>query len=224
MTQIQTRVKQRLEQLPLRWIKAALLATAWTAGLLALLNFSADDVNEKSATLIVRKVDVALPPPPPPPPPAQQPVTQSNAMDLSIDGDGKALPISFAPAQIQTEIHIEQPPVRDLTQPDWDFDLEQDWQSFGLDQLDQSPRLLTPIRVEFPDSLQKRGIRKAQAKLHIIINERGVVILKNITYIDYPELKGAISQAVQQARFTPPLKSGKVVNAEFIWPLQLTHS
>lgn len=119
---------------------------------------------------------------------------------------------------------LPKPPSDSLTKPNWDVDWSQDWQAFGLGELDKTPRLLTPIRVDFPDSLKHRGINKSKVKLHVMIDEQGKVHLKNIVNIDNPELKPGIQQAVRQARFTIPQKSGQAVKAEFIWPLEVESS
>lgn len=211
--------------LNLRRLMALLMALASTAALLALLKLSENSDRPAEPQLIVRKVNVAAPPPPPPPPPLQQPSNNnSTALDLSFNADGQAMAISFKASKATVQLKLPKPPNKLLSRPDWNINLKQDWQTFGLGDLDQLPRLLTPIRVDFPDSLKRRGINKALAKLHILIDESGQVFLKNISQLDYPELKPGLRQAVQQARFTSPKKSGLAVKAEFIWPVELEHS
>jgi len=212
------------KHLNLRLFMALLMALGATALLLAVLKLSENSSQAAEPQLIVRKIDVAAPPPPPPAPPVQQPNDSSTALDLSFSGGSQTVAMSFKTSKATAQLKLPKPPNKLLNRPDWNINLKQDWQAFGLGDLDQLPRLLTPIRVDFPDSLKRRGINKALAKLHILIDESGQVFLQNIKQLDYPELKPGLKQAVQQARFTTPKKSGLAVKAEFIWPVELKHS
>ena len=209
----------------LRRLAACLLAVATTAALLAVLKFNELDPNDhRKRDLIVRKVDVAMPPPPPPPPPLQQPTVTSNSLNLDVSGSGQAAPLNLSKARARADLHVEAPPVDALNKVNWNLDWDQDWNVFGLGELDQKPKLLTPINISFPDSLKRRGIRKATARLHVMIDESGRVTLKGIRHIDHPELRSGIHQVVRQARFTAPTKGGQPVRAEFVWPLELTNT
>ena len=210
-----------------RWrrLTACLLAVAITVALLAILKLSElDPTAHRERDIIVRKVDVAMPPPPPPPPPLQQPTVTSNSLNLDVSGSGQAAPLNLSKSRAQADIHVEAPPVDALNNVDWNLDWDQDWNVFGLGELDQKPKLLTPIKINFPNSLKRRGIRKATVKLHVVIDESGRVTLKGIRHIDYPELRSGIHRVVRQARFTAPTKGGQPVRAEFVWPLELTNT
>ena len=208
----------------LRYTGALFLAAITVVLLLGVLKLSESPKKIDDDILTVRQINVAMPPPPPPPPPLQQPKTNNVSLDLDISGEGQNLAISFNKNLALAEFEVEKPPIEQLTQPDWSIDWQQDWKSFGLDQLDQPPQLLTPIRIRFPRNLYQRGVERALAKLHIVIDEHGKVLLKAITHLDHPELRASLKQAVQQARFSAPTKSGQPVKAEFIWPLELKHS
>lgn len=207
-----------------RRFTAMALALFFTALLLGLLKLSESEIQTQQETLLVRKIDVAAPPPPPPSPPVEQADDSSIALDLNLSGNSPAMAVSFKQSKTMTQATLAKPPSDSLTQPNWDINWTQDWQAFGLGELDKVPQLLTPIRVDFPDALKHRGINKSSAKLHVMIDEQGQVHLKGISYIDNPELKPGIKQAVRQARFTIPRKSGQAVKAEFIWPMEIEPS
>lgn len=210
--------------LPMRRIISIVLAAACLAVLLTIIQLSKSTHSQTKEDLVVRQVSVALPPPPPPPAQEQQQVNNSGVdIDFSFNAQGLALKMAEQNVKVR-EIKVEKPPIDSLTQVNLNIDWTPDWQAFGLDQLDQRPQLLTPIRVSFPHRLYQRGVNKALVKLLVMIDEQGQVHLQQITQLKYPELKPSLQQAISQARFTPPKMDGKLVKAEFIWPLELEHS
>lgn len=210
--------------LPTRRIISLVLAAACLAVLLTIIQLSKSTLLQPKEDLVVRQVSVALPPPPPPPAQEQQQVNNSGAdIDFSFNPQGLALKMAEQQVKVK-EIKVEKPPIDSLTQVNLNIDWAPDWQAFGLDKLDQRPQLLTPIRVSFPHRLYQRGVNKALVKLLVMIDEQGQVHLQQITQLKYPELKPSLQQAISQARFTPPTMDGKLVKAEFIWPLELEHS
>ncbi|MCV6621873.1 MAG: hypothetical protein OIF51_09010 [Cellvibrionaceae bacterium] len=210
--------------LPMRRIISIVLATACLTVLLTVIQLSKSTHSQTKEDLVVRQVSVALPPPPPPPAQEQQQVNNSGVdIDFSFNAQGLALKMAEQNVKVR-EIKVEKPPIDSLTQVNLNIDWTPDWQAFGLDQLDQRPQLLTPIRVSFPHRLYQRGVNKALVKLLVMIDEQGQVHLQQITQLKYPELKPSLQQAISQARFTPPKMDGKLVKAEFIWPLELEHS
>lgn len=210
--------------LPMRRIISIVLAAACLTVLLTVIQLSKSTHSQTKEDLVVRQVNVALPPPPPPPAQEQQQVNNSGVdIDFSFNAQGLALKMAEQNVKVR-EIKVEKPPIDRLTQVNLNIDWTPDWQAFGLDQLDQRPQLLTPIRVSFPHRLYQRGVNKALVKLLVMIDEQGQVHLQQITQLKYPELKPSLQQAISQARFTPPKMDGKLVKAEFIWPLELEHS
>lgn len=223
-TQPQTRIiENRFSPLARRGL-AMLLAGLSLAALLALLQLSKSAKTPEKQDWVVRQISVALPPPPPPPAQEQSQDSSSSAdLDFSFQAEALALKVSKQHVKVK-EITVEKPPIDSLTQVNLNIDWTPDWQAFGLEQLDQRPQLLTPIRVSFPHRLYQRGVNKALVKLLVMIDEQGQVHLQKITQLKYPELKPSLKQAISQARFTPPKVDGKLVKAEFIWPLALEHS
>ena len=92
---------------------------------------------------------------------------------------------------------------------------------FGLDELDQPPRLLNRPRATFPEGLIRRGIAKGRVVLIVKIDKEGRAELEEIIESSDPELAQAAAAVVKQARFSSPLHKGKSVETRFRWPLVL---
>ncbi len=180
-----------------------------------------------NAVLEIRSISaVSLPPPPAPPPTTTPQPEQAHVVDLNLHN---------APALVQLEVALVEMALPELSLPKMEeneplvetlaFDSEAlvaSITTFGLEDLDTIPRLVTTISVSLPTALKQRGIRQAQLQLHVIINESGQVTLVNVAESQYPELHALAPRIVQQARFTPPLRQGKKVKAEFLWPLKVS--
>ncbi|UYM14475.1 energy transducer TonB [Endozoicomonas euniceicola] len=177
-------------------------------------------------TLLIRKVNTVVVPPPPPPPPSQQQLQQNTAVNLQV---------SQAEVPVKLKVTTLDVPLPELTAPvissqtsiegALEFDVEAvvaAITTFSLDELDEMPRLLTPITVRLPAALRQKGVRQAQVRLHIIIHENGRVELVNIEQMEYPELGASAKRIVKQARFSTPRRQGSKVKAEFIWPLKVS--
>lgn len=161
--------------------------------------------------------EVALTLPPPPPPPVHQQVVETPAT-LQVRGAGPAIPR----IDVKQTINPIKPdiPAVDTRQTQWQS-LEIDWNAFDLNQLDGLPNLLTPLRVTFPKSLSRKGIKRVLVKLDVIIDEQGQVTLVNIVENPHPELISEIQRLVRDSRFTAPKKDKQAVRARFIWPVEI---
>ncbi|MDO6694213.1 TonB family protein [Aliiglaciecola sp. 3_MG-2023] len=172
-------------------------------------------------TLVVRTVStVDLPPPPPPPPPQQTHEVSQTDVQLNVQGEGATLPvIEFDVKSIDLlkpqEINI------DPLNTQWQS-LEVDWDAVGIESLDAVPTLLTPLVVDFPKSLQRRGVTKTLVKLDVMIDEEGKVTLINVASNSYPELNQEIRKLVRKSRFSPPQKDNEPARARFIWPIEIS--
>ncbi|GAB2676816.1 energy transducer TonB [Aliiglaciecola aliphaticivorans] len=172
-------------------------------------------------TLVVRTVStVNLPPPPPPPPPQQTHEVSQTDVQLNVQGEGATLPvIEFDVQSIDLlkpqEINI------DPLNTQWQS-LEVDWDAVGIESLDAVPTLLTPLVVDFPKSLQRRGVTKTLVKLDVMIDEEGKVTLINVASNSYPELNQEIRKLVRKSRFSPPQKDNEPARARFIWPIEIS--
>ncbi|MFT5759630.1 MAG: hypothetical protein ACI9LM_004397 [Alteromonadaceae bacterium] len=175
--------------------------------------------------LMVRPLDmVAVLPPPPPPKNISEPTpVQALKLDLRHQGHGPSLALSKVKLKIAKPTLIA-PELNNLT-PDFDINTTTfDLSGFSLDELDQQPRLMTPLHIAFTSKMQRAGVKKIKVKLHVVIDQNGKVHLKKIQENPYPELNHAIRKLTKKARFSAPSRQGKKVQAEFIWPLMLKES
>lgn len=166
----------------------------------------------------VREVALTLPAVlPPPPPPVQQQVVEMS-LSVNIQGAGAAIP----QIKIKPVIELIKPdiPAVDPRQTQWQS-LAVDWNAVDLNQLDGMPNLLTPLRMTFPKSLSRKGIKRVLVKLDVVIDEKGQVTLVNIVENPYPELVSEIHRLVRYSRFTAPKKDNQAVRARFIWPVEI---
>ena len=168
-------------------------------------------------TLIVREVTLAAPPPPPPPA-LEQPVVDT-PITLQVQGAGPALQVLNIQQQ---EIKIQKPDAPSLQseQPQWEA-LEVNWDAFSLDDLDNMPTLLTPLRITLPKSITRQGITEVMVAADIIVHENGRVELIQVTQNPYPELKPEIDKLIRSSRFTPPKKGDDNVRVKFNWPIRI---
>lgn len=176
----------------------------------------------ETETLLVRKIEVAMPPPSHPPPP----VSRTNlanvsepSIELNVDGVGPAV-LSIKPRAEQA-LALSKPalPTFEASVPT-NADFEVNWDAVSLSDLDGLPQLLTPLRAKFPKSLVRAGVKKAKVKLDVLIDEQGHVSLIDILENSHPELDVEISRIVRASRFSIPKKEDTAVRARFIWPVE----
>lgn len=175
--------------------------------------------------VMVRPVEIvaALPEPPPPKKTSQSAQSQTLKLDLRHPGSGPSL--TLAKSQVKISKTKIAPPKLDNFTPNFDITLNAfDLSGFALNELDQQPQLMTPLNIAFTAQMKNSGVKKIMVKLHVVIDSQGKVHLKKIKENPYPQLNSAIRQLTQKARFSAPLRQGKSVQAEFIWPLVLKES
>ncbi|MEJ2670549.1 MAG: hypothetical protein P8077_10055 [Gammaproteobacteria bacterium] len=192
-------------------IVALVLGTLWLGNALS------DQLPEK---IKLQEVTLALPPPPPrPPPPAPESQrVMETPITLPIEDAGQLAPS----IEVQRKLEPIKPsaPVFDSKPIQWQT-LNIDWDAFDLNQLDELPRLLTPLRVRFPRRLSRQNINQVHVKLDVMIDERGQVTLVDILENPYPELINEIKRLVRSSRFSTPKKDQEAVRARFIWPMTI---
>ena len=206
----------------IRWTVNSVAALLLLMGIWWLLQ--QQTVQAPAQMLQVRELQtVTLPPPPPPPPPSQTQLSEAATIELSLALGQMALqvtdlkvtmpklaaPNAMSPAPLESTLHFDTAAfVTAMT-------------TFRLDELDDMPKLLTPITARLPASLRQKGVRQAQIQLHVIIHENGQVELVAINQSRYPEMNALIPKIIKQARFTSPTREGIKVKAEFLWPLKV---
>ena len=167
----------------------------------------------------VRKIGVAIPPPPPPPMQPQMQQQQQITLDISTEGNGAVLPI----IEIPKTIKVSKPDMPEVTLNEITVDVHlPDIKILDLNQLDSLPILITRARIVMPESLKRRGIKKALVKLDVIIRETGAVTLNQIVENPYPELNKEILRLIRRSKFSAPQKEGTAVSTRFIWPIDIS--
>ncbi|MEM9530580.1 MAG: TonB family protein [Pseudomonadota bacterium] len=182
--------------------------------------------NEQPLPPAPRRIDIAAPAPPPPPPPPstnQEPADPSLKLELS-EGSSSSLRLPKATVDPGLKVENLARPIARIQPMTFDINVNADMQEFGLAQLDNRPRLLTELKVSFPQSLRSRGITSVRVRVQVVIDQTGSVTLREIVENPHAELEPQIRALVRRARFTSPEKDGQKVRAAFVWPMVLTAS
>jgi hypothetical protein len=145
-------------------------------------------------------------------------MTETATVVVQMPGSGASITLQ----NLQQKVEITKPtvPQLDIRQTQWQS-LDVDWQAFALNDLDGLPTLLTPLRVNLPKSLSRRGVDHVLLKLDVVIDEQGRLELVNIIENPYVELQPEIQRLVRNSRFSAPQKEGQPVRARFIWPVEI---
>ena len=199
---------------------APLLALSLMTLLIVLADSVFDSQHATQAELTIRQVTLAAPPPPPQVQRADVKQMSSPNLQLDAAGQGAQMQISLKALDLDlVKLKLPEVKVNNLHTSMLNS-LDFNWQAFGLSELDELPRLLTKLSPLFPESLKRRGIKKVDVQLSVMIDERGGVLLKRINLNPYPELTKSIKRLVSQARFSIPKKNGVAVRTTFNWPLE----
>lgn len=125
----------------------------------------------------------------------------------------------------------------DLQLPSFDVQLDEglivanalasaDFDVTDVSQLDEVPRLLTPVQIRVPKQLAKQlateKIEVVLIKLNVLIDDYGSVKLLSINQNPFPMLNEQVKALIKRTRFTVPLKDGKKVMSQFIWPIEVS--
>lgn len=196
------------------------LALLLTVGLLVFLAVMRLEFGSNAPVLTVRSLDridpVSLPAPPPPPqaetPPPPPPQTDLPKLDLQID-----------PVAPPVKANIDQDVDLDLSFADFapQNDSPREAMTFNLADLDSQPRLVNTPSVKFPEAQRNRGVTEGRVTVEVYISSAGRVTIKRILSSSHEDFTAMARSFVTKARFTPPKKDGRPVNATFKWPLIL---
>lgn len=217
---------QRYKQLALKslpWVLSALLLFILLSLMLSLQNVIKPDED----SVIVRKVDIALPPPPPPPPPLEtEPLeTESETPTINLIGLGDGPSMRYSDTPVLGKINIEQvkKPEFDLSSLNLEKAISLEFPVVGVQSLDRLPRVVSVRNPQIPKVLRDRGIRSVPVKVDIIITDTGKAYVKKIVNPVYPEMVKPIRQWVSSVRFTVPTKNGKPVQAIYHYTLNFKY-
>lgn len=158
---------------------------------------------------------ISLPAPPPPPQDTTPPPPQTPDLPhLKIELD------SSAPA---LKASLEQKPELRLAKADFapDRNVPLAQLTFTTRDLDSQPHLINRPTVTFPAAQRRLGVSEAKVVLEVMINSAGVVTVKRVIDSPHADFTTMAKSFAGRARFTPPKKDGRPVNAVFTWPLIL---
>ncbi|NTS76677.1 hypothetical protein HR060_07325 [Catenovulum sp. SM1970] len=202
----------------LPWLISSGLVAGLSLGII-LLQKKPEAPEEK---VTIRKVDVALPvPPPPPPPQVEEQQESSDASEASIDlvglGGGPTLNYSKTPK-------MDTPQVEDIKLPEFKMDalaiqesMQLNMPLFEVKTLDQVPKVVSQQYFPPPRKIKKKGIRRVETSVELIIDLQGKPYVKRIINPVYPEMIEVIRKWVASARFTIPKKDGQPVQAIYLY-------
>ncbi len=195
-------------------------AAGLTGGLLLFLVAMRIIREDNAPLLTLRSLEsvqpVSLPAPPPPPPettpPPPPPPPDLPRLQIELD--------SIAPA-VKASLERD----LDLRLNRTDFTTEQEaplaQMTFASADLDSQPKLVNKPSVTFPPGQKKAGVTEAKVVLEVQISSGGIVTVKRVLDSPHDDFTAMARSFATRARFTPPKKDGRSVNALFRWPLIL---
>ncbi len=200
-------------------IGKAALAACLTAGLLFFLVGLRMVREDEPPSLTLRSLSIAPPaslPTPPPPPqesePPPPPPPDLPQLKIELDSTAPALKASL---EIKPELRLR----RTEFAPEQEAPLAQ--MTFSSVDLDSQPRLVNRPAVTFPPSQRRRGVNQAKVVLEVLISSAGTVTVKRVLESPHDDFTAMARSFATRARFTPPKKDGRPVQALFKWPLLL---
>ncbi|MBP9224299.1 MAG: TonB family protein [Verrucomicrobiales bacterium] len=201
-------------------IRRTILAAALTTGLLLFLVAIRIHLSSSSPLLTIRSLDsiqpVSLPAPPPPPSP-ETPPPPPDAIELpklKIEIDSVAPPVK---ASLTRDLELKLNPSEFA--PVQDAPLAQ--MTFSSVDLDSQPKLVNKPTFTFPSAQRKKGITQAKVVLEVMISSSGTVAVQRVLESPHDDFTQIARSFATRARFTPPKKDGRSVQALFRWPLTL---
>ena len=92
---------------------------------------------------------------------------------------------------------------------------------FTFEDLPDAPRLLGLPRVNYPEALARKGVRKGTVVLLVLIDEKGNVRVEDVLSSTHPDLEPEAVNVARRSRFTAPEIDGRPVKVRGEWPLTL---
>ena len=194
-------------------------AFALTAGLVLFLVAMRLVRASDAPTLTLRTLNtsqaLSLPAPPPPPPTETPPPPPPQDLPvLKIELDSVAPPVKATPVR-DLDLRLNQTEFAPIS----DAPLAQ--MTFSAADLDSQPRLVNRPAVTFPLSQRQSGVTQAKVVLEVLISSGGTVAVQRVLESPHDDFTAMARSFATRARFTPPKKDGRPVNALFKWPLIL---
>jgi hypothetical protein len=204
------------------WVLSLLLV-----GLMTWLMLKLESVAEKKEDQVeIRQLEAFVPPPPPPAPPIKMETSEVSPSVPSINllggGDGPAMKYDDNPKLAFERLEKITKPEFNLNDLDIRKNLTLDLPLFEVKELDQVPKLVSSNHISFPPELSRRGIDRVETKVEIIIDQTGRAYVKKIVDPIYPEMIPVIRKAINNSKFTIPLKNGQPVQAVYLYSLNFS--
>lgn len=93
------------------------------------------------------------------------------------------------------------------------------WDTVGFSELDRIPIVRIAPTMSYPKEASDRNVQEFKVVVHIIIDEEGRAYPVRILQNPFPSVNDDLVKFVSGVRFTPPVKLGVPVKAEYAWPL-----
>ncbi len=87
--------------------------------------------------------------------------------------------------------------------------------------IDVRPYLIERPNVPFPETQLRNGVTSAKVVLEVLIDSKGKLTVLRVAESPHEDFTQMALRFASSARFTPALKKGSPVDAEFKWPLIL---
>lgn len=185
------------------------------------------DLDQKEDDVTVRKIDVALPPPPPPEPPVKPRTSPSNSPSPSVDllGQSNGPAFEFSPKAELSLDNLEkvEAPEFDTSKLDLRKTLSLDFPIVEVKQLDEVPHAISTVSIRYPRSLVKRGIKRVDTQVELIIDQQGRAYIKKIVDPVYPEMIEPIRKWVKNVKFSIPTKDGRPIQAIYPYTIRFIY-
>lgn len=197
----------------------AFTALGLTAGLLLFLVGMRLTRTSHSPELTLRTLSTINPvslPAPPPPPAAETPPPPPppDLPRLEIQLDPVAPPVK---ASLVRDVELRLNP-SDFA-PVQDAPLAQ--MVFSAADLDTMPKLVNRPSIVFPANLKAKGVKQVKVVLDVNLSPGGIVTVQRVLESPSDDFTAVARSYATKARFTPPKKDGRSVQARFRWPLIL---
>lgn len=197
----------------------AFTALGLTAGLLLFLVGMRLTRTSHSPELTLRTLSTINPvslPAPPPPPAAETPPPPPppDLPRLEIQLDPVAPPVK---ASLVRDVELRLNP-SDFA-PVQDAPLAQ--MVFSAADLDTMPKLVNRPSIVFPANLKAKGVKQVKVVLDVNLSPGGIVTVQRVLESPSDDFTAVARSYATKARFTPPKKDGRSVQASFRWPLIL---
>lgn len=197
----------------------AFTALGLTAGLLLFLVGMRLTRTSPSPEVTLRTLSTISPvslPAPPPPPAAETPPPPPppDLPRLEIQLDPVAPPVK---ASLVRDVELRLNP-SDFA-PVQDAPLAQ--MVFSAADLDTMPKLVNRPSIVFPADLKAKGVKQVKVVLDVNLSPGGIVTVRRVLESPSDDFTAVARSYATKARFTPPKKDGRSVQASFRWPLIL---